>query len=37
LQDLLELTDEEVAGLYEDRIIADEPPANLPGPVRFPR
>ncbi len=37
LQDLLEMTDEELADLYEDRVIADDPPEDLPGPLRFPR
>ncbi|MEE9285788.1 MAG: CoA transferase [Dehalococcoidia bacterium] len=34
-QDLLRLTDEDLAPLYAQRIIADEPPADLRGPVQL--
>ena len=34
---LLGMTDDELAPLYARRAIADEPPDNLPGPIRPPR
>ncbi len=34
---LLGMTDTELARLYARRAIADEPPDDLPGPVRLPR
>ena len=33
---LLQRTDEELRPLYDQRIIADDPPADLPGPVHMP-
>jgi hypothetical protein len=33
-QGLLGLTEETLQELYRDRVIADEPPPDLPGPLR---
>jgi hypothetical protein len=31
---LLDLPEDKLQELYRDRVIADEPPADLPGPLR---
>ena len=36
-RDLLGLTDDQLEPLYARRAIADEPPVDLPGPIRPPR
>ena len=36
-RDFMGLSEDEIVPLYERRTVADDPPDDLPGPVRFPR